>query len=660
MRRGGGEARAPRPERSRRRLATAVVVLLAVIAAAWLQTPAPPRPAAQEVRVIAHSGAQAYAPTNTTEAFDLALEQGADVLEMDLQRTADGEVVVIHDGTVDRTTDGTGAVADLTLAEVQDLDAGWYLELDGETPFRGRGVRIPTLAEILETYPDVPLNIELKTDGGIAIIAPVIDLLREHGRDDGSVTVSSFDRDYLQPVRQQLPEVPTNMPEGETTGFYVRQLIGLHPWWTPPGEVFQVPEVHEGRQVVTPRFVRAAERLGVDVEVWTVNDPEQMHRLLDAGVHGIMTDVPDVLGEVLAERAAARDGAVRGPDPARWQPQLDRADRLQADLGWLTPVMVGFTLLGDEEFYLLGFPLLYWAISRRWGVRLGVMLLVTAGVNGLLKALSASPRPAAFASDLAQVEETSFGIPSGHAQNAAAIWGWLAVGARRPGARVGLVVLIALIGWSRIHLGAHFLEDTLTGWAVGAALVALAVWLEPRVVRWWVTRSDADRVLAAVVAGLAMIAPATLLAGRLEGVSSPWGGVADLTEAAGASHVVTPAATLTGLGIGLVLLERGGGFEVAGSIGRRVLRVLVGLVGVVALWQGLGAVFPGGEEPLDLVLRWVRYGLVGAWVGGLAPLLFVRLGLADAGADPGPPAGAPRQPGAATGRDRAPVAERGS
>ncbi len=131
--------------------------------------------------------------------------------------------------------------------------------------------------------------------------------------------------------------------------------------------MFQAPEVHDGRQVVTPRFVRAAERLGIDVEVWTVNDPVQMHRLLDAGVHGIMTDVPDVLGEVLAERAAARDGAVRGPDPARWQPQLDRADRLPADLGWLTPVMVAFTRLGDEESYLLGFPILYWAISRRWG-----------------------------------------------------------------------------------------------------------------------------------------------------------------------------------------------------------------------------------------------------------------------------------------------------
>ncbi|MTV26750.1 phosphatase PAP2 family protein [Nitriliruptoraceae bacterium ZYF776] len=633
MRRDRRETGRARPERTRRRLLLAVVGLLAVIVAAWVQTPPPDRPADPEVRVIAHAGAQAYAPSNTIAAFDLALEQGADVLEMDLQLTADGEVVVIHDGTVDRTTDGAGAVADLTLAEVQALEAGHEVELEGRRPWIGRGEVIPTLGAVLERYPDVPLNVELKLDGGPAIIEPTVALLRDHGRDDGSVTVSSFDRDYLVPVREQLPAVPTNMPEGETTGFYVRQLVGLHPWWDPPGEVFQVPEFHDGRHVVTAGFVRAAERLGIDVEVWTVNEPEQMHRLLDAGVHGIMTDVPDVLGEVLAERAASRDGAVRGPDPARWQPQLDRAERLQDELGWLTPLMALFSFLGDEEFYLLGFPVLYWAISRRWGVRLGVMLLVTAGVNGLGKALTASPRPAAFAGDLARVEETSFGIPSGHAQNAAAIWGRLAAGVRRRGVRVALVALVVLIGWSRIHLGAHFLEDVLLGWVVGAVLVGLAVWLEPRVVRWWATRSDVDRVLAAVVAGLALIAPATLLAGRLAGVSSPWGGVDDLTEAAGASHVVTPAATLTGLGIGLVLLARGGGFEVGGSLARRAGRVAVGLVGVAVLWLGLGAVLPGGEAPVALVLRALRYGLVGVWVGGVAPLLFVRLGLADPGVD---------------------------
>ena len=148
-----------------------------------------------------------------------------------------------------------------------------------------------------------------------------------------------------------------------------------------------------------------------------------------------------------------------------------------------------------------------------------------------------------------------------------------------------------------------------------------------------------ERVLGSLVAGLALIAPATLLSGRLLGVDLPY----EQAEAAiGASHTVTPAATLTGLGLGLVALGRGRGFEVDGSFGRRAARVGVGLVVVLLLWQGLGAVLPDGEGPVALLARAVRYALVGAWVGGLGPLVFVRLGLAD-----------PRRDGAP---DRTPVA----
>jgi hypothetical protein len=193
------------------------------------------------------------------------------------------------------------------------------------------------------------------------------------------------------------------------------------------------------------------------------------------------------------------------------------------------------------------------------------------------------------------------------------------------------VALIVAIEWSRIHLAGHFLEDVLVGWLVGALLVVAFVVPAPRVTAWWHRAADADRVLAGVVASLALIAPATLLAGRLAGVSFGWIGLPDATSAAGASAVVTPAATLVGLVVGLVLLERGGGFEVEGGVGRRVARVLAGVVVLVVLWQGLGAVFPGGEAPLALVLRYLRYAAVGAWVGGFGPLLFVQLGLAPPG-----------------------------
>src|SRR6056297_2816320 len=212
--------RAGGPSRGRRRLTAVIVVLLAVIVAAWSQVDAPDRAggaaddgATPAVSVIAHAGAQGHAPPNTMPAFELALELGADTLEMDLQLTADGEVVTIHDGTVDRTTDGSGAVADLTLAQLQSLDAGaTWTDDQGDTPYAGQGVRHATLREVLDAFPDTPLAIELKTDGGEAIAQPVIDLLVEYGRDDGSVIVASFREEYLREVRAQLPGVPTNMP----------------------------------------------------------------------------------------------------------------------------------------------------------------------------------------------------------------------------------------------------------------------------------------------------------------------------------------------------------------------------------------------------------------------------------------------------------------
>src|SRR5690606_8256462 len=129
--------------RTRARLVVANAALALLIVAGWAQVPPPAEVAADDVLVIAHSGAQADAPTNTVPAFDLALDQGADVLEMDLQLTADDEVVVLHDGTVDRTTDGTGPVRELTLDQVRDLDAGsWFEAADGSRPFDGEDVRV--------------------------------------------------------------------------------------------------------------------------------------------------------------------------------------------------------------------------------------------------------------------------------------------------------------------------------------------------------------------------------------------------------------------------------------------------------------------------------------------------------------------------------------
>jgi len=612
-------------------------VFLAVIVAFFKQAPAPGS-RDDTVDIIAHGGAQGLAPANTLAAFDLALNQGATVLEMDVQRTADNHLVVIHDDTVDRTTDGTGAIAETTLAELKTLDAGWAFEDDsGHYPYRGRGEAIPTLAEVFERYPDTPMVIELKTGGGPDIIPLVIDRVKAYNRED-DVVLASFDETFLQPIREHLPNTRTNMPESESTDFFIRQLLGVHPWWQPPGDLLQVPATHtltlgpltlDDMTVPTPGFVRAAHRLGLDVQVWTINDPVVMHAMLDAGVDGLITDYPDRARTVIAEREASRL-AVRGPDVlAHYDDQLARAEQLQTDWSWLTPLMQAVTFLGDEEFYLIAFPILYWTISRHLGIRIGLMLLLTAGLNSVLKLVLATPRPLFLKPELGLVHESSFGVPSGHSQNAAAIWGTMAVLLRRWWLALLLVGLILLIGWSRIHLGAHFLEDILSGWTVGALLVLGFVTLSPRIEAWWSRQSPAQRILATVTVSWALIAAAALLVGRLQGWSPLWPGLPDPGVVIALSHTVSPAGTLAGLGVGLVLLDAAGGYTTAGSLPRRLARLVIGFAGVLVFWLGLGAVFPGGEAPLDLILRYLRYALVGAWIVGVAPILFVRLGLSQ-------------------------------
>lgn len=626
------------PGAPRRRCArTAGVILLAALAVALLaQTPPRERvPHFVEHRpsVIAHGGAQGHAPPNTVEAFALALEMGADTLEMDAQITADDAVVLHHDGTVDRQTDGAGAIADLPLARIRELDAGYrFVGEDGED-WTGRGTRIPTLDEVLATFPGTHMVIELKLDGGPGVIKAVARRIEEADAAD-RVMVASFDLGYLRRFRERLPGVATNMPEDETRAFYIRHLVGAHRWRTPPAGFFQVPEHHEGRHLVTPRFVAAAHRLGVDVHVWTVNEDEDMRRLIDIGVDGIITDYPDRLVALLEELP---DRELRTPGDREAGLAIVRWS--QDNLDWLTPAALAVTHLGDAEFYLVVFPLLYWSVSRALGLRMGLMLLASASINGIAKLGVASPRPYWLDPELGRVTEASFGVPSGHAQNGVAVWGVLGHDrARREGRRrrwpyAAAAVLALALGLSRIHLGVHFVEDLLTGWALGAVvLVAFVLLAEPvgrRVGAW----SAGHQVGAAFALSVVIIAIGWVVNVGVAGWELPeaWIGAGDagLEEGARAlGEIVTRAAALFGLLAGAVVARLGGGFDSGGTVAARVGRYLLGLVGVLLLWQGFGAVLPDGEELVPLVLRYIRYAFIGLWIGGVAPLLFVRIGLA--------------------------------
>jgi glycerophosphoryl diester phosphodiesterase len=249
--------------------------------------------------VIAHQGGDGLWPSNTMFAFQQAADLGVDVLEMDIHGTADGTLVVMHDATVDRATDGSGELRQMTLVEIQMLDAGyeWPYEETADHPFRGQGITVPTLEEVLMAFPDMPMNIEIKQVEP-PIVAPFCQLLRQYNRTDKTL-VASFSAEVLQDFRQECPEVATSAAEDEVRPFFILNTLFLGAVYQAPAEAFQVPEYSGNLHVVTRRFVDNAHAHNMDVHVWTVDEEEDMRRLLGLGVDGIITDRPDRLMQLL-------------------------------------------------------------------------------------------------------------------------------------------------------------------------------------------------------------------------------------------------------------------------------------------------------------------------------------------------------------------------
>jgi|LNFM01.1.fsa_nt_gb glycerophosphoryl diester phosphodiesterase len=237
-----------------------------------------------------HRGAAGIFPENTLEGFALAARIGVDVVETDAHITRDGRVVLIHDPTVDRTTDGVGEVAAMTFAELQALDAGArFVDRHGSTPFAGRGLRVPALDEVLAALPNTRFNIELKSDvdGAPEILAATLD----RGRAQGRILLASEGGDRMIALRRAVPWAPTSFSAPEVFGF----ISGLHEdaYEPPPACALQVPDVFDSFEVVTERFVARARELDIAVHVWTINDPAQSARLLEMGCDGLITDHPE-------------------------------------------------------------------------------------------------------------------------------------------------------------------------------------------------------------------------------------------------------------------------------------------------------------------------------------------------------------------------------
>jgi glycerophosphoryl diester phosphodiesterase len=250
-------------------------------------------------------------------AFRLARELGVPYVELDVHLSRDDEPVVIHDNSVSRTTGRRGRVENMTFAELRKLDAGFNFSADhGRTfPFRGKGLTIPRLDEVLEEFPDMRLTVELKrTRDGIARV--VAERLRRHGAEE-RVIVASHEHDLLESFRREAPDVATSFSKDEVREFLARLRQADLNGYRPKGRAFQVPEYKGLRRIVSKPFIEAVHALRVEVHVWTVNQPIHIKRLLEWGVDGIMTDDPArALAKVkrLARGAAeqgreSRDGA---------------------------------------------------------------------------------------------------------------------------------------------------------------------------------------------------------------------------------------------------------------------------------------------------------------------------------------------------------------
>lgn len=255
---------------------------------------------------IAHRGGALLYPENTMFAFEAAVQtHRTDMLELDVHLSRDGRVVVWHDDTLDRCSDGTGSIAERSWAELRGLDAGYRFTPDGGAsfPFRGKGIRPCLLSELLEAFPALPLNIEVKSKDP-ALCAAFAEVVRAHDA-AGRICCGSEHDAVGERLYDALPEATHFYPLGPGAMFVLTVLKGGTPPLDPRYTVLDIPESHSGLTLVTPRLMEVAAETGRTVNVWTIDEADDMKRLLDMGVFGIMTDRPDRLRSVIDARAGA-------------------------------------------------------------------------------------------------------------------------------------------------------------------------------------------------------------------------------------------------------------------------------------------------------------------------------------------------------------------
>jgi hypothetical protein len=280
--------------------------------------------------------------------------------------------------------------------------------------------------------------------------------------------------------------------------------------------------------------------------------------------------------------------------------------------------------------------LIYWCIDANLGIRVGFILLTSNFVNEIFKLMFAGPRPYWVSAKVIPFSaESSFGVPSGHAQNAVGVWGMIASSLRKRWAWGVAIALAFLIGFSRWYLGVHFPHDVFLGWLLGGILLWAFMQFWNPVEAWLRQQTLGSQVFIAFIVSLIVIVLGAVSVGRLDGYTFPaeWRDNAlragSLPAPVSIEGFITSAGTLFGLAAGVAWLAARGGYQASGPVEKRALRFVVGLIGVMILWRGLALFLPDNADLISYIFRYLRYTLVGFWVSGGAPWLFFRFKLAD-------------------------------
>ncbi|WP_416668670.1 phosphatase PAP2 family protein [Egbenema bharatensis] len=304
-----------------------------------------------------------------------------------------------------------------------------------------------------------------------------------------------------------------------------------------------------------------------------------------------------------------------------WDINLPLTEVMQS-LGWLELPMRVITWLGSELFFLLFVALVYWCVNSRLGIQIALILLLSTSLNSVLKLTFASPRPIWFMTPVeGSVAAASFGLPSAHAQNAVAVWGLIAQRQRYLWIKILALLLMVLIGLSRLYLNVHFFIDILTGWMVGGVVLLLFDRYSQPVAQWFQRYSFKQQTAIAFLVSLLLLLPSLLVVQirAIWQVPLPW--METLQQASPAASPppfslevpVSVAGTWFGFVTGIQWLSNRQPLELKGKRQPR-LRYLIGISVTVVIWAGLAALFPDGQTPIAYGLRYLRYALVGGWI----------------------------------------------